>query len=53
MKKRYIEALKSNAIFEEIEASFKFIVLALKTLKEQNSSVSNNHVPLQLFASGF
>lgn len=53
MNKSYIEVLKSNAIFEEIDASFKFIVLGLKTIKEQNSTISNNHVSLQLFASGF
>lgn len=53
MNKHYIEALKSNAIFEEIDASFKFIVLGLQTIKKQNSTVSNNHVSLQLFASGF
>src|SRR5690606_11779562 len=47
------EAQKSTAMVEEIEASFKFIAIALKTLKEQNSPISNNHVPLQLFASGF
>lgn len=53
MNKLHIELNKSIAIIEEIDASFKFIVLGLKTIKEQNSIVSNNHVPLQLFASGF
>lgn len=53
MNKLHIELNKSIAIDEEIDASFNFIVLALKVLKEQNSIVSNNHVPLQLFASGF
>lgn len=53
MNKLYIEALKSHAVFEEIDASFKFITLGLKTIKEQNSSISNNHVSLQLFAAGF
>src|SRR5688572_8121050 len=53
MSKCYIEVQKSTAIVEEIEASFNFIVVALKTLKEQASPSSNNHVSLQLLASGF
>ena len=53
MNKLHIELNKSIAIVEEIDASFKFIVLGLKTIKEQNSTISNNHVSLQLFASGF
>lgn len=53
MQKHYIEILKTTAMNEEVEASFNFIVLALKTLKEQNTTISNNHVPLQLFAAGF
>lgn len=47
------EIEKINAVMEEVEASFNFIAVGLKKLSEQNSSVSNNHVPLQLFASGF
>lgn len=53
MKDRYNQALKVVAISEEIEASLNFIFLGLKLLKEQNSPFSNNHVILQLFASGF
>lgn len=53
MQKRYIEILKATAMNEEVEATFNFIALALKTLKEQNTTISNNHVPLQLFAAGF
>lgn len=44
---------KINAIIEEVEASFKFITVGLLSLKEQNSAISNNHVALQLFSSGF
>lgn len=53
MNKLHIELNKSIAIVEEIDASFKFIVLGLKTIKEQNSTISNNHVSLQLLSSGF
>lgn len=52
-KNLHNEVRKSNAIGEEIDASFKFIVLGLKIIKEQNSTITNNHVSLQLFASGF
>lgn len=47
------ELEKINATMEEVEASFNFIAFGLKKLSEQNSYASNNHVPLQLFASGF
>lgn len=47
------EIEKVIAIIEEVEASFNFIAIGLKTMREQNSAISNNHVPLQLFASGF
>lgn len=47
------EVEKIVAITEEIEASFKLIAVGLKNLNEQTSSVSNNHVPLQLLSSGF
>lgn len=53
MKNQNNETGKVLAIIEEVQASFNFIVLGLKTLKEQNSSISNNHVVLQLLAFGF
>ncbi len=46
-------SLKKHAIHQETEASFEYIRVGLLNLKEQNSGVSNNHVALQLFASGF
>lgn len=52
MKKAH-EVEKIVAITEEIEASFKLITVGLKNLNEQTSSISNNHVPLQLLSSGF
>lgn len=53
MNKKAIEIQKTQAIIEEVEASFKFISAGLKSLKEQTAIVSNNHVPLQLLSSGF
>lgn len=47
------EIEKVVAITEEVEASFKLIAAGLKNLNEQTSSVSNNHVSLQLLSSGF
>lgn len=47
------EVGKVFSTIEEVQASFNFIALGLKTLNEQNSSISNNHVVLQLLASGF
>ena len=44
---------KVAAVSEEIEASFKLISAGLKSLKEQTSFISSNHVPLQLLSSGF
>ena len=43
---------KVASILEEVEASFKFITAGLLNLKEQKSPASNNHVTLQLLASG-
>lgn len=53
MNNRNLEVTKIDAMIQEVEASFEYIVLGLKTIKEQNSTISNNHVSLQLFASGF
>lgn len=53
MKNKIHEVEKITATIEEIEASFNFIALGLKSLNKQNSSISNNHVVLQLLASGF
>lgn len=53
MKNRSHEVEKITATIEEIDASFNFIALGLKSLREQKSSISNNHVVLQLFSSGF
>jgi len=53
MKNKIHEVEKITATIEEIQASFNFISLGLKSLNEQNSSISNNHVALQLLASGF
>ncbi len=47
------EIEKVVAITEEVEASFQFIAVGLKNLNEQTSSISNNHVSLQLLSSGF
>ncbi|PCJ22479.1 MAG: hypothetical protein COA97_13385 [Flavobacteriales bacterium] len=44
---------KIGAIGEEIEASFNFIKEGIRSLDNQNSAVSSNHIPLQLLASGF
>ncbi len=53
MDRKVHEIEKVEAIIEEVEASFKFIALGLKCLKEQPAVVSNNHVTLQLLKSGF
>lgn len=53
MIKNAVEAHKISAIIEEVDASFDFISTGLKNLKEQKTSVSNNHVTLQLLSSGF
>lgn len=53
MSKDVIEAYKIGAIIEEVDAAFDFISSGLKNLKEQKTSVSNNHVTLQLLSSGF
>lgn len=53
MIKDAIEAQKIGAIVEEVDAAFDFISSGLKNLKEQKTSVSNNHVTLQLLSSGF
>ncbi|MBB3836834.1 hypothetical protein FHS57_000816 [Runella defluvii] len=47
------EIEKVAAVTEEVEASFKLIIAGLKNLNDQTSFVSNNHVTLQLFSSGF
>lgn len=52
MNKKVREIEKVVAINEEVEASFKFIAVGLKNLKEQKSAIINNHVSLQLLASG-
>ncbi|PIQ27626.1 MAG: hypothetical protein COW63_15780 [Bacteroidetes bacterium CG18_big_fil_WC_8_21_14_2_50_41_14] len=44
---------KSNAIQQEVEASFKFIIEGIRILKTKKSAILNNHVELQLFAGGF
>jgi hypothetical protein len=46
-------SFKKHAIHQEIEASFEYIRVGLVNLREQKSGVSNNHVTLQLLASGF
>lgn len=46
------EAEKVSAVIEEVEASFNLIITGLKNLKEQKSGTLNNHVTLQLLASG-
>ena len=51
--KETLEIEKIIAIGEEVEASFNFIKDGIRYLNNQNSAVSNNHVPLQLLASGF
>ncbi|MBI3519040.1 MAG: hypothetical protein HY062_06745 [Bacteroidetes bacterium] len=48
-----VEAHKIGAILEEVDAAFDFMSRGLKNLKEQKSSVSNNHVTIQLLSSGF
>jgi len=52
MKERIIESNKVSAVTEEITASYNYITTGLWHLKGQSSAVSNNHVALQLFASG-
>src|SRR5690554_670463 len=51
--KDILEIEKIAAIGEEIEASFKFIKEGIKTLDNQTSPTSSNHVSLQLLSSGF
>jgi hypothetical protein len=48
-----IEIEKIVAISEEIEASFNFIKEGIRYLNNQKSAILSNHVPLQLFSSGF
>jgi hypothetical protein len=47
------EINKSQAITQEIEASYSFIKEGIILLVNQKSAISNNHVSLQLFSSGF
>ena len=51
--KDILEIEKIDAIGEEIEASFNFIKEGIKSLKNQSSFVSSNHISLQLLSSGF
>jgi len=51
--KEILEIEKIGAIGEEIEASFNFITEGIRTLDNQNSAISSNHIPLQLLSSGF
>jgi hypothetical protein len=51
--KETLDIEKIVAIGEEIEASFNFITEGIKTLDNQNSAISSNHIPLQLLSSGF
>lgn len=53
MTKKTLEIEKIVAIGEEIEASFIFIKEGINILNSQKSTILNNHVPLQLLASGF
>lgn len=48
-----LEIEKVNAIVEEVEASFTFIIEGIRILNNKKSAVLNNHVELQLFSSGF
>ena len=52
MNNKTHEIEKTLAVVAEVEASFKFITEGLKSLKVQKSIIQNNHVPLQLLASG-
>ncbi|WP_398456103.1 hypothetical protein AB3466_11795 [Sphingobacterium thalpophilum] len=45
--------IKSYAVTQEVEASYKFIESGLLNLKSQKFAVLNNHVTLQLLAAGF
>lgn len=45
--------VKSYAVTQEVEASFKFIESGLLNLRSQKFAVLNNHVTLQLLAAGF
>jgi len=54
MKEDIAFEIKRNvAISEEIEASYIFIKEGLSLLITQKSALLNNHVPMQLLASGF
>jgi len=46
-------SVKSYAVTQEVEASFKFIESGLLNLRSQKFAVLNNHVTLQLLAAGF
>jgi len=48
-----LEIEKIVAISEEIEASFNFIKEGIRTLDNQNSTISSNHISLQLLSAGF
>jgi len=48
-----LEIEKINAVIEEVEASFNFIKEGIKSLDNQTSPTSSNHVSLQLLSSGF
>lgn len=50
---KILEINKINAITEEVEASFEFIIEGIRILKNKKSAILNNHIELQLFASGF
>ena len=50
---KVLEIEKINAIGEEVDASYKFIIEGIRILKTKKSAILNNHVELQLFAGGF
>lgn len=50
---KVFEIEKINAIVEEVDASYKFIIEGIRILKTKKSAISSNHVELQLFAGGF
>ncbi|WP_426330057.1 hypothetical protein [Pedobacter sp. R-06] len=53
LDEKVVQMDKAIAVQEEIKASFQFVVIGMQNIKSLNSTVSNNHVVLQLLSSGF
>lgn len=53
LNENHNDIFKTDAIIEEVEASFNFIVEGIRDLNNKSYTIANNHVALQLLSSGF